>query len=197
MSQFLPFMLFAFVASITPGPTNILVLSNSSLYGVNAALRIVLGACAGAAAIVLLVGLGLGEALLRFPIIQKGMAWLGVAWITRLAWKLFRSPPPTLDADSGSQRIGALGGAGLQLVNPKTWMMAFAVVSVFTGQDTHSLQYGVYAAIFFLISVPCLAVWVFLGQAAVRIFNSARSMQRFNQSMALLLLISAWASLLA
>ena len=27
---FLPFMLFAFVASITPGPTNILVLSNSA-----------------------------------------------------------------------------------------------------------------------------------------------------------------------
>ncbi|NWB64014.1 LysE family translocator, partial [Pseudomonas sp. F1002] len=29
----LPFLLFAFVASITPGPTNILVLSNSARYG--------------------------------------------------------------------------------------------------------------------------------------------------------------------
>lgn len=32
-SPLLPFLLFAFVASITPGPTNILVLSNSARYG--------------------------------------------------------------------------------------------------------------------------------------------------------------------
>lgn len=197
MSQFLPFVLFAFVASITPGPTNILILSNSALYGLSAALRIVLGACAGATAIVLLVGLGLGETLLRFPLVQKGMAWLGVAWISTLAWQLFRSPPNTLNADSSSKRIGALGGAGLQWINPKTWMMALAVVSVFAGKETSPSQYGVYALIFFLVAVPCLAAWAFLGRGAARIFDSARAMQRFNQCMALLLLISAWASLLA
>lgn len=32
----MPFLLFAFVASITPGPTNILVLTNSQHYGVKA-----------------------------------------------------------------------------------------------------------------------------------------------------------------
>jgi threonine/homoserine/homoserine lactone efflux protein len=30
----IPFLLFAFVASITPGPTNILVLTNSQHFGV-------------------------------------------------------------------------------------------------------------------------------------------------------------------
>lgn len=33
MASLLPFLLFAFVASITPGPTNILVLSHSSRQG--------------------------------------------------------------------------------------------------------------------------------------------------------------------
>ena len=55
----LPFMLFAFVASITPGPTNILVLSNSARYGLKAALPIILGACVAAAGIVLAVALPL------------------------------------------------------------------------------------------------------------------------------------------
>nr|MCQ3986206.1 LysE family translocator [Klebsiella pneumoniae] len=41
MSQLLPFMLFTFVASITPGPTNILVLSNSSRFGLGAAMPII------------------------------------------------------------------------------------------------------------------------------------------------------------
>jgi threonine/homoserine/homoserine lactone efflux protein len=197
MSQFLPFVLFAFVASITPGPTNILVLSNSSLYGLRAALSIVLGACAGAAAIVLLVGWGLGGVLLRYPMVQQGMAWLGVAWISMLAWQLFRSPATGLDTDLKSKRMGACGGAALQLINPKTWMMAFAVISVFTGTDAGSSQYAVYALIFFLVAVPCLAAWAVLGRGAARVLRSARSLRRFNQGMALLLLASAWASLLA
>lgn len=197
MSQFLPFVLFAFVASITPGPTNILVLSNSSLYGLRAALSIVLGACAGAAAIVLLVGWGLGGVLLRYPMVQQGMAWLGVAWISMLAWQLFCSPATRLDTDRASKRMGACGGAALQLINPKTWMMTFAVISVFTGTDAGSSQYAVYALIFFLVAVPCLAAWAVLGRGAARVLRSARSLRRFNQGMALLLLASAWASLLA
>ena len=56
----LPFLLFAFVASITPGPTNILVLSNSARHGLAAAVPIIFGACASAATIVLLVGSGAG-----------------------------------------------------------------------------------------------------------------------------------------
>ena len=60
---FLPFILFAFVASITPGPTNILVLSNSARYGLAAAVPIIFGACASAATIVLLVGTGAGSSL--------------------------------------------------------------------------------------------------------------------------------------
>lgn len=47
MHTFLPFLLFAFVASITPGPTNILVLTNSSRHGLLRTAPIVLGACGG------------------------------------------------------------------------------------------------------------------------------------------------------
>lgn len=197
MRQFLPFVLFAFVASITPGPTNILVLSNSALYGLRAALPIVLGACAAAAGIVTLVGWGLGAVLLRYPLVQQGMAWFGVAWISLLAWQLLRSPATGLASDPPGRRMGAIDGAALQLVNPKTWMMALAVISVFTAADAGSSQYGVYALIFFLVAMPCLTAWAMLGRGAVRILRSAQALRRFNQVMALLLLVSAWASLVA
>ena len=52
----LPFMLFAFVASITPGPTNILVLSSSQRFGVRATLPAVVSGCAAASLIVLVSG---------------------------------------------------------------------------------------------------------------------------------------------
>ena len=135
----LPFLLFAFVASITPGPTNILVLSNSARFGLAAAVPIILGACASAAMLVLLVGTGAGSSLTQWPQLQTLMQWAGVAWQSFLAWQIYRAPAvaiaiatATATAQAG-QRLGLLGAAGLQWINPKTWMMALAVVSVFAG----------------------------------------------------------------
>ena len=50
---------------------------------------------------------------------------------------------------------------------------------------------------FFLISLPCLGVWALLGAGSVRWLRSPDAVQRFNRCMALLLLGSAWLSVLA
>lgn len=196
MSQLLPFMLFAFVASITPGPTNVLVLSSSARHGVMATLPLVLGACLGAAGIVVGVGLGLGELLQQHPRVQWAMAWFGVLWLSYLAWRIFSSPPVALDDSAeqpGEKRLGLFAGAALQLINPKTWMMALAVVSVFAAPGPgQAMRVTLLAAVFLAISLPCLGCWALLGRGAARLFTSARAMTRFNQAMALLLLVSAW-----
>ena len=195
MSQLLPFMLFAFVASITPGPTNILVLSNSSRFGLGAAVPIILGACSAAALIVLLVGLGAGEWLLRHPQLQQLMSWLGLAWLFYLAWQIARSPVDPVEAAAAPRRLGALGAAGLQLVNPKVWMMALAVVGVFSGAAADAGRYAIHALLFFLIALPCLAAWALLGAGAAKLLHSAAHLRRFNYAMALLLVVSALLSL--
>ena len=195
MSQLLPFILFAFVASITPGPTNILVLSNSSRFGLGAAMPIILGACSAAALIVLLVGLGAGEWLLRHPQLQQLMTWLGLAWLFYLAWQIARSPVEPVEAAAAPRRLGALGAAGLQLVNPKVWMMALAVVGVFSGAAADAGRYAIHALLFFLIALPCLAAWALLGAGAAKLLHSATHLRRFNYVMALLLVVSALLSL--
>ncbi|RRU93377.1 LysE family translocator [Stutzerimonas xanthomarina] len=195
MSQLLPFVLFAFVASITPGPTNILVLSNSSRFGLGAAMPIIFGACSAAASIVLLVGLGAGEWLLHHPQLQQLMSWLGLAWLLYLAWQIARSPAEPVEAAAAPRRLGALGAAGLQLVNPKVWMMALAVVGVFSGAAADAGRYAIHALLFFLITLPCLAAWALLGVGAAKLLHSAAHMRRFNYAMALLLVVSALLSL--
>ncbi|MHC8320146.1 LysE family translocator [Pseudomonas sp. GB2N2] len=193
----LPFLLFAFVASITPGPTNILVLSNSARYGLAAAVPIIFGACASAAMIVLLVGSGAGSALTALPVVQTAMQWIGVAWLSYLAWQIFKAPAEAVATQNTEARLGLLGAASLQLINPKTWMMALAVVSVFAGDGEQRLTHvTVLSLVFFLISLPCLGVWALLGAGSTRWLRSPRSMQRFNRCMALLLLGSAWLSVL-
>jgi len=201
MDAFLPFMLFAFVSSITPGPTNILVLTNTSRHGLLAAVPIVMGACAGAAGLVLLVGTGVGDFLARHQTLQTIMSWIGIAWLSWMAWQIFRAPPAAIEIDgtaSKGPRLGLWGAASLQLVNPKTWMMALAVVSVFAVGGEQRLSHVLYLSLaFFLISLPCLGVWALLGAGSVRWLRSPRAVQRFNRCMALLLLGSAWLSMLA
>ncbi|MFJ3052551.1 LysE family translocator [Pseudomonas nitroreducens] len=195
-SQWLPFLLFAFVASITPGPTNLLVFSNSARFGWGAALPIMLGGCGAAAALVLAVGSGLGEVVASLPRVQQVMSAVGVLWLSWLAWQIFRSPPADLAPDSDTARLGLVGAAALQLVNPKTWMMALAVISVYAGHGTDRLdRVQLLSLLFFLVSIPCMAVWAGLGIGSQRLLSPGQ-MQRLNQLMAVLLLVSAWAGAL-
>ncbi|GLK89593.1 LysE family translocator [Pseudomonas turukhanskensis] len=196
----LPFLLFAFVASITPGPTNLLVMSNSARFGLVAAAPLIAAACGAAALLVLLVGLGIGDTLAQHPQVQRAMAWAGIAWLTYMAWQIFNSPAVGLDnaQQQAGERMSMTAAAALQVVNPKTWMMALAVVGVFAAQATDkSGRVAVLALLFFVVAVPCMAAWAALGRGVTRFCRTDIGMQRFNRLMALLLLASAWLSLLA
>lgn len=198
MQSLLPFLLFAFVATITPGPTNILALGHGARFGLRATLPLVLGACLGAALIVLLVGLGLGETLLRYPRVQLAMSWLGALWLSWLAWQLLRHAAAPLQTDAAGQReLGPLGAALLQLVNPKVWMMAVAVVSVFAADSTDkALRVAQLSLIFLLMALPCMTVWALLGAGSTRLLQAPERVRRFNQALALLLFASTWMALL-
>lgn len=196
----LPFLLFAFVASITPGPTNLLVLSNSARFGLSAVVPMTLAACGAAALLVLVVGLGIGETLGRHPQVQWVMSWAGILWLSYLAWQIFRSPAVGLDnaREQVGKRLSMAAAAGLQVVNPKPWMMAVAVVGVFAAHaPDKTSRVALLALLFFVIAVPCMAVWAALGRGATRFCRTDAGMRRFNQVMALLLLASAWLSVLA
>jgi len=189
----LAFILFALVSSITPGPTNIMVLGQSARYGLKSTPALVLGGCGGAAALVLAVGLGVGHSLLAMPGVRQGMAILGAVWLSGLALKLYRHAACPVSEQQAAGRVGLLSAAGLQLVNPKTWMMALAVVSVFAQSPEHCAWL---ALVFFLVSLPCMTCWALLGAGSARLLRSPRAMAGFNRCMALLLLLSTWAGVL-
>lgn len=189
--QFLPFVTFAFVASITPGPSNLLVLGNSARHGFLAALPIVWGSCLGSAALVLAVGLGLGRWLTAHPSVQTAMGWAGALWLTYLAWQI-ATQSIDLERSSADKPTSGLTAATLQVVNPKTWGMALAVVSLFAGRDADVRQYALLSGIFLSISIPCLATWAALGSASGSFMTSRRAARSLNVLLALALLVSTW-----
>lgn len=194
MSQsLLAFILFALASSISPGPTNLLILAHGARQGLRASLALLLAACAAAASIVWLVGLGLGEVLMRHPLAQQAMSWAGVLWLSWLAWRMLRSAGQPLQRID-SKPLGAISAASLQVVNPKVWMMAIAVIGVFAAP---SLPVWQLALMFLLIAIPCMAVWALLGVGSTRWLQTPGRLLWFNRSLAALLLISAWAAVLS
>ncbi|WP_296522551.1 LysE family translocator [Acinetobacter oleivorans] len=198
MENLTAFSLFAIVASITPGPTNFIILSLSSRHKISKTLPVILGSCIGAALLVLIVGIGLGSTLLAYPIIQKIMTLIGLIWLTSLAWKLYKyNPIIPSEQDNRKDPIGFLAGFFMQAVNPKTWMMAFAVISVYTKQEQDIwVNVSILSFIFLIIAILCLYIWALVGRLSNRLFSEPKQINIFNKIMVLTLLISVWLPIL-
>lgn len=191
---YLNFFVFAFVASITPGPSNLISLMIGSKQGVSAAIPFVIGSSFSAALILWLSGFGLTSLIIDFPIFKILMSWAGAIWISWLAWQLFQST--THHTLAAPEKIaGWLEGATLQLVNPKTWIMAITVNAIFTLPDAkHSTQLFYLSIIFFVVAMPCLLSWSWLGQTAQLINNFPKWECLINRALAILLLFTVWSS---
>ncbi|MGB7757819.1 MAG: LysE family translocator [Salinisphaera sp.] len=186
------FTLFAVVASFTPGPTNILVMANSARRGLGATLPLVVGSAFGVAGMVWAAGLGLAAPLAAQPWIHPVLSAIGMVWLGWLAWQLFRSagaPMSTGGADEASP--GVWTGAGLQIVNPKAWMMALSVVGVFAPGDAGASGATLRAIVFWVVALAGLTCWGVLGRQSGGRLRSAREHRLFNRAMAALLVVAA------
>ncbi|MGE6196979.1 LysE family transporter, partial [Aeromonas media] len=72
---------FALAMSISPGPVNLVALGTGARYGFPASLRHVVGATLGFILLLLLMGLGLGGALSRWPVAAGAIHWGGVLFL--------------------------------------------------------------------------------------------------------------------
>lgn len=200
MHTWMPFLLFSIVISVTPGPTNVLVFAISSHHGWKAALPAVLGSVATVAMMLPLAGLGLDALLLRQPGLRATLPWGGVIWLSWLAWKIFEASPPAVGEIHGEReriRLGFLGAIGLQLVNPKAWIVAVTAATVFGGPSLSRAAHAfAMAELFFTVSLPCVGAWAALGAGTGRLIGSPRHLTYLNRGLALLLLASAWTALI-
>ncbi len=189
-ASLLPFLSFAFVASITPGPNNVMAFAIAAAHGMRAAVPLVLGVVLGFGLLVAIVGCGLAVPLARFPLLHLAMRWGGVIWILVLAWKIGHARGLVL-AGARAAPPGFWTAAALQWVNPKAWILAVATTAAYTvpGENIYG-QIIPLAMLFCLISIPCVGSWAFFGTGASRFIISPERVLWFNRAMGGLLAAS-------
>jgi threonine/homoserine/homoserine lactone efflux protein len=188
----LPFVIFAFATSVTPGPNNVMVFTAAARHGIRATVPLILGIALGLGIMVVVVGSGLAGPLATYQPLQAPVRWIGVGWMLLLAWQIARSGDPSM-ADRGPEArpLGAWGAMAFQWVNPKAWVMALATTATYVRPGgSYYGQVVTLAVVFTVVSIPSVSVWAVLGSRTRHLLASRARIRAFNIVMAILLACS-------
>ncbi|MBN2691502.1 MAG: LysE family translocator [Burkholderiaceae bacterium] len=190
--NFSALVLFAFVTSVTPGPNNLMLLASGANFGFRASIPHLLGISSGALILLTSVGLGLAELFTQWPWAEIAMKWVGAGYMIYLAWRMASASPPDASAARAQHPMRYIGAFAFQWVNPKLWLMALSVYSVYVpSAGGFSLVLGV-AVLFSLINLPTISVWALGGSKLRHLLTERRRVRVFNLAMAALLLATLW-----
>lgn len=184
------FLLFAVVAAITPGPSNVMLTAAGSRGGIAKGLPCLLGVTTGMGLMMFLVPLGLGSVVLGHPLALTGLKWGGAAFLLWLAWRIATSVGG--DALAHDRPVGFAGAAVFQWINPKSWLVSVSAAATYLSVESGSAaaQSALLGGLFVLATFPSGFIWLAFGAAVQRLLRSRHARRAFNVSLGVVLALS-------
>lgn len=189
MTNLAPFLSYVFIATFTPGPNNIMSMTNATRDGFKKTLKFNFGVFAGFLIIMLASSY---FNLMLFSLIPKVkilMSIVGAAYMLYLAYKIFTSRPSEEEADNS--RINSFPtGLIMQFVNVKVILYGITVFSSFIIPSYDSpiilILFSVLLAFIGFTSTVC---WSLFGALFQKLLS--KYWKAFNVVMSLLLVYCA------
>ncbi len=187
MFSWFSFLTYAVVTAVTPGPNNIMSMSNGSRKGFRGVLPFNFGIGAGFAIVMLLCTMLCNVLSTLIPKIKLPMLILGAAYMLYLAWETFRSS----GVEEDHSRDGFLSGFLLQFINPKIYIycimsMEAYILPFYQGQ---ALPLVGFALLLAFIGFAFTLLWSGFGSVFKLLFS--KHARVVNTIMALLLVYCA------
>jgi threonine/homoserine/homoserine lactone efflux protein len=178
--QAVAFVLFAIVAAITPGPSNIILASTGASVGVVRGLPCLFGQTVGMGFMMFVVAFGLGSLVLESSLVLATLKWCGVGFLLWLAWKIATAGRVSLVG--GGDAIGFWRIAAFQWVNPKSWLIGASAVGTYlhAGDESALVQSIYFGVLFVLAATPSCSVWLAFGATVQRFLRTDRAVRIFN-----------------
>jgi threonine/homoserine/homoserine lactone efflux protein len=185
-----PFVTYAFVMSITPGPNNVMLTASGATFGFRRTVPHLLGVVFGFVVQLLLVCAGLSALFSRWPALQTALSWAGAAYLVYLGVRLLKSSAAAAQGKSRPVRFHE--AALFQFLNPKAWVMSITCASLFLPQELGVFMRNAYmATIMEGVGIPCMAVWALFGSSLKNFLAAPRPRMIFNGVMAVALAATA------
>ena len=187
ISQILPFLLFAVVAAVTPGPSNLILTSTGAHVGLLRGLACLFGVTLGMGLMMFLVAFGLGNVVLASPWIILILKFAGVGFLLWLSWKIATAGHH--GATSAKQPLGFWGAAAFQWINPKSWLVSVSAVSTYLHpvKGTLFIQAIGFGLLFLLAALPSCFIWLAFGASIQRLLSEKQTARIVNIALGVLL----------
>lgn len=188
MFSWLNFLTYALITAVTPGPNNIMSMSNAGRLGLKKSLSFNFGIWFGFS-VVMVICTALSSLLSAIiPKIQMIMLVVGAAYMLHLAYKTWKSSG---EIEENYSRSGFISGLLLQFVNPKIYIYCIvsmqAYILPFYGESPAALL-G-FALLLAFIGFACTLLWSVFGSLFRILFSKYAKIT--NTIMALLLVYCA------
>lgn len=156
------FSLASVLLSLSPGPDNIFVLTQSALYGRRAGVIITIGLCTGLVVHTLVVALGLAVVFQTSAVAFNVLKYAGAAYLVYLAWQAFTAGAASMDGESERLSTRALYARGviMNISNPKVAIFFLALLPQFVdiGAGSVTLQVMLLGLVFLLCAFAVFCV---------------------------------------
>ena len=194
MANFYPFLVYVVVTTFTPGPNNIMAMTNAMHDGYGRTLKFLAGMLSGFFIVMLASGL-LNVVLTGWlPSLEKWLKILGGLYMFYLAYHIARSRPEEIDQGKNSDNTYK-AGFSMQFLNIKVILYGITVYSLFIVHTYPSpLMIALFALILALVGFTSTSCWSLGGNIFRKTLR--KNYRLFNFFMAALLVYTAVASLI-
>lgn len=190
MESYLPLLLFAAVATASPGGATTLATASGAHFGFRRSVPLMAGIALGLASMAAAAAIGLASLLMAIPGLQIAIKAVGSIYLVWLAWQLARNGAPRT-RDEASRPITLLGGLWMLWHNPKGWAMTAGAAASFVALADGPVRLAVLLGVTFgLAAALSLSLWCLAGQALARILRLDWQWRVLNLVLAGLLLLS-------
>ena len=189
MPNFSAFLSYVLVTTFTPGPNNIISMSNASRYGFKKSIFFNVGIFFGFFIIIALSSIFSVTLYNLIPSVKPIMTSIGAVYILWLAWKTYKSQPHS-ESDNEKNTNTFLSGFLLQFVNPKVILYGVTTVSTFIVPYYKSgVVLAIFSAILASIGFVATCCWSLFGSVFQTLL--IKNEKVINVVMALLLVYCA------
>ena len=193
---------FTAIGSITPGPNNILLMSQGMRIGFSRCIPYIIGVAVGFASLLTASIFGLGTLTDRYGFVLKIITVLGALWLAWLAWGFLKSGVAAKSEQGGEDKasvaidegryLGFKAAVLFQWVNPKGLIFAIGAAAGFTTLHPNIwVRLVVIVGIFNISGAIGNILWAAAGGVMNKMLSHGRWAAMLNIIMGLVILETA------
>ena len=193
-----------FLSIITPGPSNLMMMSSSALFGWRKTVPLYLGINFGSAILVSASVYGLGAVLDKWPWLLFAAKSFGTLWLAFLSVKFFKNAFSSIKNNQNIMKSETMRpfrfyeGVLLQWANPKAIIVAIAIAAAFIDVgETPIMSLLIILLIFVIVGMPTASTWLFLGNILNKFMSDDKHFRKFNFIMGSSILFTALVIMMA